>query len=296
MNYLNIYKSFISDRKLKEADLLAGGDYHEVHHIRPRSLGGDNNPENLIALTPSDHFFAHLMLAKIHGGSQWAPIAFMVGMKEKYAPTTSRKKYDWARRQLAAATSGKMGTRYCPKKYVIVNSKGETLVGDQIDLMGETGISNSLMSMLVNGAVSVAKDWSLYGAVRKSTAGKKHPGHKKEKYHFKHESGLTFYGTQYDLNEKYGVGRPAISHLVSGHSIKRKGWSLDGADLNYRRGLRNGNARTDKFTIKNKVTGEVFTGVSSEVYKKTGLSRSGTSNLVNGLTKTTRCGWSLHDE
>ena len=48
MNYAKIYSDFIADRRAKEADLLASGEYSENHHILPRSLGGGDEAENLI--------------------------------------------------------------------------------------------------------------------------------------------------------------------------------------------------------------------------------------------------------
>ncbi len=38
--------------------------YYEKHHIVPRSLGGSNDPDNLILLTAREHFIAHLLLPK----------------------------------------------------------------------------------------------------------------------------------------------------------------------------------------------------------------------------------------
>ena len=67
MNYARIYDEFIADRRLKPAP----DGYSEVHHVVPRSMGGGNNAINLIRLTPEDHYFAHLLLAKAHGGKMW---------------------------------------------------------------------------------------------------------------------------------------------------------------------------------------------------------------------------------
>ena len=57
--YYKIYKKFIISRK----NLIRSG-YIEIHHIKPRCFGGTNKPNNLIALTPREHFFAHLLLYK----------------------------------------------------------------------------------------------------------------------------------------------------------------------------------------------------------------------------------------
>lgn len=75
MNYPKIYSDFISDRKSKESELKS---YSEKHHILPRSLGGKDDPENLINLSARDHVFAHLLLAKIHGGPMFYAYWMMV--------------------------------------------------------------------------------------------------------------------------------------------------------------------------------------------------------------------------
>lgn len=79
MNYQKIYTAFIADRRTTEDAAVLLSSYLEKHHIVPRSLGGDDTPGNLIRLTPEDHFFAHLLLAKIHGGKLWYALRSMYG-------------------------------------------------------------------------------------------------------------------------------------------------------------------------------------------------------------------------
>lgn len=38
--------------------------YTEKHHIIPKSCGGDNSKDNLVALTAKEHFICHLLLTK----------------------------------------------------------------------------------------------------------------------------------------------------------------------------------------------------------------------------------------
>lgn len=59
--YKNLYKKFINSRR----NLIRNG-YIERHHIKPRGIGGKDDSSNLINLTPREHFFAHLLLYKIH--------------------------------------------------------------------------------------------------------------------------------------------------------------------------------------------------------------------------------------
>ena len=63
--YSRIYFEFIEDRKYQK---FSKDDYVEIHHIVPRSLGGTDSIDNLINLTPRDHFFAHLLLSKMFTG------------------------------------------------------------------------------------------------------------------------------------------------------------------------------------------------------------------------------------
>lgn len=59
------YTSFIQSRQNRT---ISEGTYTEKHHILPRSLGGSDEPENIIELTAREHFVAHLILWKVYGG------------------------------------------------------------------------------------------------------------------------------------------------------------------------------------------------------------------------------------
>lgn len=75
MNYQKHY-----DLLMKKAQSRAKPDgYTERHHIMPRSMGGSNNKENLVDLTAREHFVAHYLWAKVHGGNQWFAIYRMKG-------------------------------------------------------------------------------------------------------------------------------------------------------------------------------------------------------------------------
>lgn len=70
----------------------------------PRSLGGGNEPENIVRLTPREHFIAHLLLAKIHGGSMWAALAYMSrkSVKSAHGVKVTGRIYDMIKREDAA--------------------------------------------------------------------------------------------------------------------------------------------------------------------------------------------------
>jgi hypothetical protein len=39
--------------------------YTEVHHIKPRSMGGSDDPSNLVRLTYREHFICHMLLVRM---------------------------------------------------------------------------------------------------------------------------------------------------------------------------------------------------------------------------------------
>jgi hypothetical protein len=61
MNYQLIYTQLINRGKTRE---LTG--YKERHHIIPKCIGGNDNPDNLVYLTAREHFIAHKLLCEIH--------------------------------------------------------------------------------------------------------------------------------------------------------------------------------------------------------------------------------------
>ena len=72
MQTQTIYSALVNRRKTHPATGRV-----EKHHIVPKSLGGSDNKSNLVSLTPREHYVAHRLLAKMHGGPMWAALAFM---------------------------------------------------------------------------------------------------------------------------------------------------------------------------------------------------------------------------
>jgi hypothetical protein len=55
----------------------------ERHHIVPKCIGGTEDPSNLVDLTLREHYIAHILLAKIYGGTLWHAVNLM-GRKKQY--------------------------------------------------------------------------------------------------------------------------------------------------------------------------------------------------------------------
>ena len=103
MNYNKLYTRFIESRSQPIG-------YFEEHHILPRSLGGDNKPENLINLTAREHFIAHRILAKCFTGSKKRAMIYALNM---FRNVDNKK--DYQKYQITSRTY-----EYIKKEYIKV--------------------------------------------------------------------------------------------------------------------------------------------------------------------------------
>lgn len=77
MNYKTLYQRIIENRK---ENILEG--YTENHHIIPRSLGGSDDEDNIVALSAREHFLCHYLLAKMYkrDSKEWYKMQFAFNM------------------------------------------------------------------------------------------------------------------------------------------------------------------------------------------------------------------------
>ena len=110
MTYSAIYCSLI-ERRISNP--LSDGEYGEVHHIIPKSEGGDNSQDNLIRLSARDHYVAHLLLAKIYDDQKMysAVIYMQTGCKNRKFKFNSRL-YETIRKEYSSKISGKNHWNY----------------------------------------------------------------------------------------------------------------------------------------------------------------------------------------
>jgi len=96
MNYQKIYESLVDRGKKRLLE-----DYTESHHIVPRCLGGSDDSNNLVNLTPEEHYLAHLLLIKIYPDNP--SLVYAAQMMIPRRP--SNKMYGWLRRRYAKVVS-----------------------------------------------------------------------------------------------------------------------------------------------------------------------------------------------
>jgi hypothetical protein len=104
MNYKRIYDEFIVDR-LSKQDFEG---YAEKHHIKPRSLGGSDEADNIIRLTASDHFFAHALLARIYKGKMVYALLQMLNFERRNSNKQTRMHYQYVRSNLKLSEEHKL--------------------------------------------------------------------------------------------------------------------------------------------------------------------------------------------
>ena len=94
MNYKKIYDSLIEKAKNR---ILEG--YVEKHHIIPRCIGGTDDKENIVILTPEEHFLAHQLLVKIYPNESKLIFAAAMMICHNSENRNTNKLYGWLRRR-----------------------------------------------------------------------------------------------------------------------------------------------------------------------------------------------------
>jgi Tfp pilus assembly major pilin PilA len=115
MNYGRIYEELCKRGQVRHK---IEGEYYEVHHIIPRSMGGIDDPSNLTTLTGREHFIAHLILTRLYPENEKVIYAAWlmankgaIGKMRKYkvsARTYEQLKKEWHTHIIKAKTGTKL--------------------------------------------------------------------------------------------------------------------------------------------------------------------------------------------
>ena len=98
MNYKKIYDDLIDSCKTRSID-----GYVENHHIIPVSLGGMDTYDNLVKLTPREHYVAHQLLIKLYPGNYKMIIAAQLLTVKNRNHQRNNKLYGWIKKLLSYA-------------------------------------------------------------------------------------------------------------------------------------------------------------------------------------------------
>ena len=103
MNYITHYNALIDRAKDRYLDV-----YTESHHIIPKCMLGTDNKDNLVELTPEEHYLAHQLLVKIYPANHklvYAVTMMCVSSKSHNGKRLNNKLYGWIKRRLSRVAS-----------------------------------------------------------------------------------------------------------------------------------------------------------------------------------------------
>jgi hypothetical protein len=235
VDYGRVYKQFIADRRAQEPKLTG---YSERHHILPKCMGGNDEPHNLIRLTPEDHYFAHLLLAQAHGGlALWGACVLMA----RGAPSVmrARRTYGMVRRRWNEACRGLDAPNADLTVYTFFHESAAEFTGTRIGFGVHAKVPPNSINQLVRHRSRIVYGWAMDRShfetaeadarARSIAAGKALAGFTRcpELFCFYHaESGRSIIATQKGMMALALLTRSGVSALCNGTRYVSSGWCL----------------------------------------------------------------------
>ena len=121
----------------------------ETHHIIPRCSGGSDTKDNLVDLTPEEHYIAHQLLVKIYPNNKRLIHAAIMMTVNSNNQLRNNKLYGWLRRKHSVAISDNQsgsGNSQFGKFWIHNPYSGETQRTTSLDIpsgwiRGKTGFT-----------------------------------------------------------------------------------------------------------------------------------------------------------
>ena len=184
MNYGAIYDRLIDRARGRFID-----GYSEKHHVLPRCLGGSDDPDNLVRLTPEEHYVAHQLLVKLHPGHLGLLSAAHV-MTANTRGQTANKLYGWLRRRMSVAQTGQKRPPEVGQK-IAAKLRGRKQRPEHIDLLASINRGKKLSAKQLQ-AISAAHKGKKHSPERveqnrAAHIGKKHSDETKAKMSAAHK-------------------------------------------------------------------------------------------------------------
>ena len=122
MNYADHYNKLIDRARNRKMN-----GYTEAHHIIPRCLGGTDDSDNIVRLTPEEHYVAHQLLVKIYPDNYSLVFAAnKMTVASRYNNRSNNKRYGWLKKKYSEACRktrfGKNNPSYGKKWYHCPNT------------------------------------------------------------------------------------------------------------------------------------------------------------------------------
>lgn len=243
MNLQLTYDRFMQSRIGLHRDI-----YTEKHHIIPKSLGGSNRSENIVRLTPREHFVAHKILAKIHKTrGMWFALVTMAsknGLSSRGFSANSRE-YEFARNNYSISLKydhPSRGVKMSDEMRSYHSIISPRLSGVDHPMFGKKHNQTSLEKMVASSLRLRGSDHPMFGKFHTNSAKNKMSEKRtgllngrsdKTTITFIHTDGTIFIGTRYDFCIKYGFKRNdgSLSKLINNKIQSTRGWKINGTEI-----------------------------------------------------------------
>lgn len=220
MNYIDVYNRITLNRKD-----LPKETYGEVHHIWPKSLGGGNEPENLVRLTAKEHYIAHHLLTKIFPDCREIVFAFnqmcgRIGAKGVYV---SPRVYAEARENAAAAQRGRKASAETRNK-IGEAQRGKTLSATHRAKLSAANLGKPKSKE--HRAKMSESHKGLHSGSKHPNWGKPSYNRSEQQYIFTHPEHGELTCTTFALRTEFELDSSAVTKLVKGKRKTTGGWRV----------------------------------------------------------------------
>lgn len=166
--------------------------YSELHHIIPRSLGGQDTADNLVQLTAREHFICHWLLTKMYpAGNEYCKMLNALRMMR--AENSNQQRYTT---KITARVYSKLKEDYSVLQSIKVSGENNPMYGDKFYRSEEGRLAQS---NAVLGERNGAKSAEVRQKISNSKKGKKRNAFSEE---WRNKLSAAHTG---ELNSRYGV-------------------------------------------------------------------------------------------
>ena len=139
----------------------------EIHHIIPRSMGGNDQNNNLVRLSYRDHFTAHVLLTKCTSGKSKASMCYALNRMSNHGKYKTCIEYENVRDAIVSGISGAgnsfYGKTHTNKSLKLMSAKK---IGSLNPMYGRTHSKTTLSKMTKTKSKIVVVDGIRYSSVR----------------------------------------------------------------------------------------------------------------------------------
>lgn len=201
--------------------------YYETHHIIPRTMGGTDDPSNLVKLTAREHFICHLLLPMMTTGDSRHKMIYA------HVIMSGRKTY------------GSRKYKFYREEYAVINGSLRSGAGNGmfgVDRSGEKntfyGKNHTEESKQKNRLAHLGHSYTK--GIRKTEEHKRALGvsarKRAKQYEFSHPEHGSFTGSLLDLHEKFPqptLRKDCLWELATGRMKSYKKWQIEVCLLNH---------------------------------------------------------------